>query len=547
MNARTRDVESSHDGSPKIRFIVQTWFTIPGMLSRFILRVLLVVTSTLGGCALPPDARPADQQYFTIEVIDEQTGRGVPLVELTTTNHVRHYTDSAGIIAFPEPGLMNTKVFFHVASHGYEFPKDGFGYRGVALDVKPGGRAQIKIKRINIAERLYRITGQGIYRDSVLVGRRPPIDQPLLNAQVMGQDSVFAIVYRDKIYWFWGDTARVAYPLGLFAVAGATSQLPGNGGLAASAGVNLEYFTGEDGFARKMAPLFDQPYPIWIDGLITLPDDSGRVRMVAHWSQMKSLGERIARGLVVFNDDTQTFEMLKQFALNIPIGPAGHATRVTVDGVDYFYFASPYPSIRVRADWQSVQDPATYESLTPLRAGTRYEQGSTQLDRDSHGSLVYTWKRNTPPLSVEQERELIEAGLMREEESPFRIRDVASNQPVHVHGSTVHWNPFRKRWIMVFAQFRGTSNLGEIWYSEAERPEGPWTGAIKILTHDKMDFYNPAHHPFFDEDGGRYIYFEGTYTNTFSGNPAPTPRYEYNQIMYRLDLADPRLRHLDGD
>ncbi len=36
------------------------------------------------------------------------------------------------------------------------------------------------------------------------------------------------------------------------------------------------------------------------------------------------------------------------------------------------------------------------------------------------------------------------------------------------------------------------------------------------------------------------------YVNTFSGNPHPTPYYEYNQIMYRLDLADPRLRFVVG-
>ena len=35
------------------------------------------------------------------------------------------------------------------------------------------------------------------------------------------------------------------------------------------------------------------------------------------------------------------------------------------------------------------------------------------------------------------------------------------------------------------------------------------------------------------------IFFEGTYTTTFSGNDDPTPRYDYNQVMYRLDLADP--------
>ena len=37
------------------------------------------------------------------------------------------------------------------------------------------------------------------------------------------------------------------------------------------------------------------------------------------------------------------------------------------------------------------------------------------------------------------------------------------------------------------------------------------------------------------------IYFEGTYASTFSGNPVRTPLYDYNQIMYRLDLDDPRL------
>jgi hypothetical protein len=45
----------------------------------------------------------------------------------------------------------------------------------------------------------------------------------------------------------------------------------------------------------------------------------------------------------------------------------------------------------------------------------------------------------------------------------------------------------------------------------------------------------------FDQKGGRVIYFEGTYTAEFSGNTDPTPRYDYNQIMYRLDLADGRL------
>ena len=96
---------------------------------------------------------------------------------------------------------------------------------------------------------------------------------------------------------------------------------------------------------------------------------------------------------------------------------------------------------------------------------------------------------------------------------------------------------------MVFGQeFGGPSYLGEIWYAEAQALEGPWRKAVKIVTHDRYSFYNVKHHPLFDQEGGRLIYFEGTYTATFSGNDDKTPRYDYNQIMYRLDLADPRLR-----
>jgi len=46
---------------------------------------------------------PAGQNtrgYFKIAVVDEETGRGVPLVELRTTSELRLYTDSNGLIAF---------------------------------------------------------------------------------------------------------------------------------------------------------------------------------------------------------------------------------------------------------------------------------------------------------------------------------------------------------------------------------------------------------------------------------------------------------------
>jgi hypothetical protein len=95
--------------------------------------------------------------------------------------------------------------------------------------------------------------------------------------------------------------------------------------------------------------------------------------------------------------------------------------------------------------------------------------------------------------------------------------------------------------VLVTVQSGGTSALGEVWYAEADTPVGPWAYAVKVVTHDRYSFYNPKQHPMFDRDGGRAIYFEGTYSHTFSGNPHPTPRYDYNQILYKLDLSDPRL------
>jgi hypothetical protein len=192
---------------------------------------------------------------FGIRVVDADTGRGVPLIELRTTHAVRYYTDSAGWVAFEEPGLLGREVYFHVSGHGYEHAADGFNYRGVALRAEPGGRAEIRVRRVNIAERLYRVTGGGIYRDSLLLGEQAPTSQPALNGLVCGQDSVLTAPYRGRIFWFWGDTARPSYPLGNFQVAGATSRLPGDGGLRPDVGVDLEYFVDARGFAREMAPI----------------------------------------------------------------------------------------------------------------------------------------------------------------------------------------------------------------------------------------------------------------------------------------------------
>ncbi|MCZ6781238.1 MAG: hypothetical protein O7C73_06315 [Nitrospirae bacterium] len=482
---------------------------------------------------------PSD--YFKITVVDEETGRGVPLVELKTTSGVRYYTDSNGIVALDDPGLMDQQVYFHIKSHGYEFPEDGFGNRGKTLKVTKGGSALLRIKRINVAERLYRITGEGIYHHSVLVGHPVPIRHPVLNGQVMGQDAALAIPYRGKLYWFWGDTDRPSYPLGNFGASGATSEWPGEGGLDPSVGIDLTYFVDESGFSKKMFPPSEipGPGPIWISSLMTIKDEKGIERLVASYQRMNDLGEPYERGLAIFNDETETFERLVQFDLNAPLHPGGRSFRVTVGGQDYYYFAVLYPHstfVRVKADLRHITDPNAYEAFTSLVAGSRYNKSSPRLDHAPDGRLIYAWKANTEPIGYARERELIAAGHMKPEEAWFHLRDIDSGAPVATYSGSVHWNDFRRRWVMI-----AQKNVGEVWYAEGDTPVGPWVYAKKIVTHNRYTFYLPTQHLFFDQDGGRLIYFEGTYTNTFSGNPDQTPRYNYNQIMYRLTLDDPRL------
>ncbi len=481
----------------------------------------------------------AEADYFSIRVIDEQTGCGVPLVELRTVHNVRYYTDSAGRVAFHEPGLMDQEVFFFVRSHGYEYPADGFGIRGARLKVSPGGEATLKVKRLNIAERLYRVTGGGIYRDSVLLGRPVPIEHPVLNGLVLGQDSVFTIVYADRLYWFWGDTGWPRYPLGNFQMSGATSRLPDDGGLDPTVGVDLTYFVDERGFSRGMAPMPGEG-PTWGDAFVTLRDEHGRQRMHGAYAKIRpGTMETHDRGLMTFSDEKQQFEKVASLPMDAPIYPAAHAAKLTMDGVEYVYFATPYPLTRVRAKPSDYCNLAAYETFTCLKPGSRRDD--LEVDRSEDGAVRYGWKHDTPAVTPSVQDQSIKAGGLKPDEALLQLQDADSGKPVLAHAGSVYWNSLRRRWVMITCEQFGRSLLGEIWYAEADTLPGPWVYARKIVTHDQYSFYNPKQHPMFDQDNGRIIFFEGTYTHTFSGNPDQTPRYDYNQIMYRLDLSDPRL------
>ena len=455
--------------------------------------------------------------YFKIRVVDAATGRGVPLVELRTVNNLRFLTDSAGLVAFNEPGLMEGEVFFHVRSPGYAYPKDGFGNAGLALRPRAGGQATVEVARSNVAERLCRLTGAGIYRDSALLGEKAPLRNPVLNGGVLGQDTAQAEVHRGRMMWFWGDTDRAGYPLGNFHTSGAVGTLPPGG---ADRGIEFRYFA-KDGFVRPMVET-KASEPIWVSGLAVLGDS-----MFAYYAQMRSLGEVAASGYLRWNDAAERFDVVATFAKDRGWRFLdGH----TVQDGGYVLGNDP-PNVRVRADAASLMDAGAYEAFTPLEA-----DGSV---RRVGGKADYRWQKALPPIASRDEARLVREGKLRAEETHFLPLD-ESGAPVVVAGGSVHWNAYRKRWVAILGRAGGKDSfLGEIDYAEADAPTGPFRRATKVADHPRYSFYNPVYHAFLDK--GSAIYFEGTYTAEFSGNDDKTPLYNYNQLLYKLDLADPRL------
>ena len=476
--------------------------------------------------ALLPLPAAATTPYFGIHVVDEQTGRGVPLIEFRTVNDIRGITDNAGWIAFNEPGLMEREVWFYLSlSPGYEVKKDGFGYTGIRVTPRAGDTATVKLKRTNIAERIARTTGQGVFRDSELLGL--PHALPNMNSGgVMGQDSVQAVLYRGKIFWMWGDTNVPHYPLGNFRMTGATTPMD----LKPETGIAFDYFTEPTASSKLRAMMPDKEQgAVWLFGLLTVEDEKHGEALIAHYGRYKGLGPPEEHGISRFNDERGVFEK------SVPLPkdekwryPEGNAVRVKHAEGDFFYFAFPFCHTRVKATLKDVLRPASYEALV-------FDEQAGQ----------WQWQREKAPTTLSEETKLLLMKKMPPEQTRYRLKSADSGKLVRLHNGSIAWNAFRKKLVLIGLQSgdkEDPSPLGEIWYAEADSPDGPWHRAVKVASHPRYSFYNPVHHAFLDAEGGRIIYFEGTYSLEFSGNPMAPARYDYNQVMYRLDLADERLK-----
>ena len=427
-----------------------------------------------------------------IEVIDKESRWPVPMVELRTTNWVKFVTDNAGRVAFDLPELMGQETWLGVTSDGYEVPADGFGMRGVRVTPKAGETITIEVSRTSIAKRLGRVTGAGLFGESQKLG----LETDWRETGIVGSDSVQNAVHNGRLFWAWGDTTVARYPLGIFDSSSATTDIRPVEKFEPPLKLRLEYFKDESGKPRGVAKM-EGAGPTWITGYANLPDKSGKERLVATYMKVEPPMEAYETGLCAWNDDTNSFEHVRTLwsktdaVPKYPAMPEGHP--VIIDGDDgkkWVLFGDPLPTLKCQATFEAWQDPTKWEILKPQES----------------------------------------------------LASAADGKAVKPARGAIAWNAFRKRWVTVFVQsFGAPSLLGEVWYAEADSPFGPWGPAVKVLSHANYSFYNPQLHAEFTPTDSPILLFEGTHSQTFANKPEPTPRYDYNQIMYRLDLDDPKL------
>ncbi len=444
--------------------------------------VPFVLSVCLFGCASSWAVEPC-----RILVVDQANGWPVPLVELTTTHNVSRVSDNAGVIAMDLPELMGVESWFHVKGHGYEVPADGFGYRGVQLTPTPGETLTVSVKRTLPAKRLGRITGAGLFAESQKLGD----DLDWSEQHIMGCDSVQNAVHGGKMHWAWGDTNLANYPLGRFQSIGAVTPVQPLDSFEPPIRLRYDYHVDENSIPRNTAEM-PGPGPTWLSGLASVVDQKGAERLVATYAKIRPPLETYETGFCILNDEEDRFDRHRVLWTQTedsklpPPMPNGHCVRwQDGDGQEWLLFGDPFPTIKCRPTLQDLSNPDSWEHLA----------------------------------------------------SQTRVPVKGSTIEIEPHRGSIAWNAYREKWVTVFTQRGGKSSfLGEIWYAESDSPTGPWGDAVHVVTHDKYTFYNPKLHPEFTPAGSSILLFEGTYTHTFSGNPTPTARHDYNQVLYRLDL-----------
>ncbi len=430
---------------------------------------------------------PAQSPYL-IKIVDNENGWPVPMVELRTTSNIVFVSDNAGVVAFDLPEMLGRETWVHINGNGYGVAKDGFGYEGVRIFPELNREITIRVTRKIIAKRLGRLTGSGLFAESQKCG----LMQDWTEQGIVGCDTVRVARHNDRLHWVWGDTSVLHYPLGLFQALGATTSLSPLNSFQPPVQLRFDYFLDASDRPRNTCPV-SGPGPTWLDGVVSLPDANGKTKLVCCYAKIKPPMDTYQTGLCVWNEVTSSFDVQmviwnqQQPKERPPAMPSGHVTRWTDESKqEWLLFGDPFPFMRCKAEYESWSDSKQWEILEP--------------------------QKSVP---------------------------LADGKSIVPHRGSIAWNNYRKKWVSIFCETSGRpSPLGEIWYAEAERPDGPWGPAIKVLSHENYSFYNPRICTELVDADAKFLLFEGTYTQTFSNNPVSTPRYDYNQILYRLDLDE---------
>ena len=432
-----------------------------------------------------------------IEVVEAGRGWPVPLVELRTTHGVRLITDNAGVAAFDLPELMGRETWLTVVGHGYGVGADGFGIEGLRFTPQAGGTFRLEVQRRMIARRLGRLTGAGLFAESQRCGAVVEAAE----SGVVGCDSVQTAVYRGRLFWAWGDTTLARYPLGIFDMTGATTAVAPLASLEPPLRLSFAGFRDGQGVPRGIAKM-PGAGPTWVSGLASLRDQAGGEHLVGTYIKVRNHLEAYQCGLCVWDEAAEQFRQERVVWTKSaevperPLVPEGHPARWTdAAGKAWLLLGNPFPHFRCVDSFEAWQDAAGWESLRPQERGAAAGGGGA----------------------------------------------------VRPHSGSIAWNAWRKRWVTVFMEAKGKpSAFGELWYAEAPAPTGPWGPAVKVVSHRNYTFYNPRLHPEFTPEGSAVLLFEGTYTAEFADHAEVTPRWDYNQVLYRLDLDDPALSGAQG-
>ncbi|RYD19084.1 MAG: hypothetical protein EOP88_20295 [Verrucomicrobiaceae bacterium] len=417
-----------------------------------------------------------------IEIVDKQNGWPVPLVELRSVHDSLHVSDNLGLVAIDDPDLLDREVYFHVKGHGYGLQKDGFGFEGVRATLKAGGKFRIELERRNLAKRLGRLTGAGLFAEGQKLGIAPLLPE----GGVFGCDTVLTATVGDRIFSLWGDTMLPGYPLGIYHSTAATTPLQPLKKFEPPIAMPYTLFRDKEGKPRGVAKLPGDG-PTWLGAMVAFPNK----QLGATWSKIRNHVEEYEVGICIWDVKTQNFVSEKTIWKTAdgqkPLLLRGHPVRwKDPQGKSWLLFGDPFPEARCPDDFESWKNPATWEKV----------------------------ERAAAPKS-------------------------ASGEEIKPHRGAIAWSEYKKRWVTIFTQQWGKpSALGEIWYAESVSPLGPWEKGTKVLTHDNYTFYNPRIQFDMMPEKAPFILFEGTYTAEFADHAQKTPRYNYNQILYRLDLDD---------